>query len=146
MKNVRFLYQWPVAFLFLINIYSGCKKDAGEGGTSTIEGRVLIYRYDLSLSRIVDTVPASREDIFIIYGAVNSTYDDDFNCSYDGSYRFSGLQKGDYRLFSYSEDTTGLFDQTLDPTRPRFPVFADVSVTGNKSTVQAPDIIIFEER
>ncbi|MFM7216397.1 MAG: hypothetical protein ACKO1U_00105 [Bacteroidota bacterium] len=123
-----------------------CKKDAGEGGTSEIKGRVLVYRYDASLSAIVDTLPAAREDVYIIYGAGGSTYDDDFKVSYDGSYRFTGLQKGEYRLFAYSKDTTGLFSQTIDPTIPKSPVFTTVTISGNKSVITAPDIIIFDER
>jgi hypothetical protein len=123
-----------------------CQKDAGEGGTSAIMGKVLIYRYDPSLMSIVDTIVGSEEDVYIIYGADHSTYDDDFKCSFDGSYEFWQLRKGDYRLFAYSDDTTGLSEQLIDPNRPKMPVFVRASISSNKSEVTAPDIIIFDKR
>jgi hypothetical protein len=128
--------------------FSSCEKDAGEGGTSTIVGRVLVYRYDINQTAVVDTVLGSREDVYIIYGGDDSVYDDDFEASYDGSYRFSNLRKGKYTLFAYSKDTTGLY-QSFFPNGQsslRIPVKVNVEITDNKSEVQAPDIIIFDER
>lgn len=127
-------------------VITSCQKDAGEGGTSAITGKVLVYRYDPSLMTIVDTIAGTEEDVYIIYGADHSTYDDDFKCSFDGSYEFSQLRKGDYRLFAYSDDTTGLSEQMIDPNRPKIPVFVRASITSNKSEVTAPDIIIFDKR
>ena len=128
--------------------FSSCEKDAGEGGTSTIVGRVLVYRYDVNQTAIVDTVLGSREDVYIIYGGDNSTYDDDFETSYDGSFRFSNLRKGKYTLFAYSRDTTGLY-QSFFPNGQNsllIPIRVNVEITNNKSEVQASDIIIFDER
>lgn len=132
--------------MVLVALLSSCKKDAGEGGTSSIVGRVWIYRYDLSLMQVVDTVIGSREDVYIIYGADHATYDDDFQTSFDGTYEFSNLRKGNYQLFAYSEDTTGLYDQSIPSNLPKKAVFKSVEITDNKSDFTAPDIIIFKER
>lgn len=138
-------------FFLLLTItvsLSACEKDAGEGGTSDIVGRVIVYRYDVNQTAVVDTVAGSREDVYIIYGGNQATYDDDFETSYDGSYRFSNLRKGKYTLFAYSRDTTGLY-QSFFPNGQNqllIPVKVEVEIKDNKSEVLAPDIIIFDER
>ncbi|MFM2207862.1 MAG: hypothetical protein RL213_1837 [Bacteroidota bacterium] len=135
-----------LAFMAVLSALTSCEKDAGSGGTSTVRGRVVVYRYDPSLMAIVDTVEAAEEDVYIIYGGGYGTYDDDFKCSYDGTYEFTELRKGDYRIFAYSDDTTGLSEQMIDPNRPKRPVFVDVNVGNNKSDVSAADIVIFDKR
>lgn len=140
-------YFFPLLILMGAS-FAACEKDAGEGGTSDIVGRVIIYRYDVNQTAVVDTVVGSREDVYIIYGANQATYDDDFETSYDGSYRFSNLRKGKYTLFAYSRDTTGLY-QSFFPNGQNgllIPVKVEVEITDNKSEVMAPDIIIFDER
>ena len=41
--------------------------------------------------------------MFIIYGNDNNTYDDDFKTSFDGSFEFNFLNKGNYQIFTFSE-------------------------------------------
>lgn len=152
---MRFLSQ-PFTHMFLrificigllsagFSLYS-CEKEPGEGGTSSISGRVLVYEYDPSLMTVVDTVEGVDEDVFIIYGGDHSTYDDDYTTSYDGTYRFSGLRKGTYKLFCYSKDPAGLKDQTIE-ILPKVPIFVTVTIDENRSEVTAPDIIIYSKR
>ncbi|MCX6274419.1 MAG: hypothetical protein NTV09_04345, partial [Bacteroidetes bacterium] len=87
---------------------SSCKKDEGEGGTSTISGKVILEKWDNSFSLLVNSYPARNQDVYILYGDDNTTYDNDYKTSYDGSYEFNYLQKGTYKLYVYTEDTTGL--------------------------------------
>jgi hypothetical protein len=137
-----------ILVILISSSFLACEKDAGEGGTSTIVGNVFVYRYDVNQTSIVDTVVGAREDVYIIYGPYGGTYDDDFEASYDGSYRFSNLRKGKYTLFAYSRDTTGLH-QSFFPNGQnslRIPVKVTIEITDNKSEVRAPDIIIFDER
>jgi hypothetical protein len=123
-----------------------CKKDAGEGGTSTIRGKVIIYDHDAAFQNPAPTFiyPGSDEDVFIIYGADNNTYDDDYKTTYDGFYEFRYLQKGKYKMFAYSVDSTGASNGTMNPDHPKIPVFVEVEITSNGSTVTAPDIIILD--
>jgi hypothetical protein len=125
---------------------NGCKKDAGEGGTSTVKGKVIIYKYDAAFLALEDTFAAVDDDVFIIYGADGNLYDDKYSTTFDGTYEFKYLQKGDYRLFAYSTDTTGASNGTLDLNRPKIPVFIDVKVSEKGSTVTAPDIILIKNK
>ena len=47
--------------------------------------------------------PAPDQDVYLIYGSENTFYDDDVKTSYDGSFEFRYLQKGDYQIFAYSD-------------------------------------------
>jgi hypothetical protein len=49
---------------------------------------------------------AADEDVFLIYGDEDAFYDDDLKTSYDGSYVFNYLQKGNYTLFIYEDCNT----------------------------------------
>ncbi len=131
-------------FVLMLAMLAGCKKDEGKGGTSTIKGKVIVHDYDafFQSSAPLDIYPAIDENTYIIYGADGSTYDDDFKTSYDGSYEFKYLQKGKYRLFAYSKDSTGAASGF--PSLNDVPVFVDVEITSNGSTVTAPDIIILD--
>jgi hypothetical protein len=103
-----------------------CEKGPGEGGTSTIRGKIMTY--DLLHNDVVnrlDTVDNDGDgdktdgyytadyDVFIIYGSLESLHDDIYKTSYDGSFHFQYLREGIYTIFIYSEcekDTTGLAD------------------------------------
>jgi hypothetical protein len=142
MKQGIFL-KYAIFLGILISLFA-CKKEEGEGGTSTIKGKIIVYDFDAGFTAIADTYPAVDEDIFIIYGEDHSSYDDDFKTSYDGSYEFKHLQKGKYKLFAYSKDSTGAYNGTLNSARPDVAKFAEVEVTSNGSTFDAPDIIILK--
>jgi len=139
-SSVRYVSVFVLVFVLI----TGCKKDEGPGGTSTIKGKIIVYDFDAAFQSALplDTFPSMDQDIYIIYGADGTTYDDDFKTSYDGSYEFKYLQKGKYRLFAYSKDSTGAksgFPSLLD-----MPVFVDVEITSNGSTVTASDMIILD--
>ena len=78
-----------------------------------------------------------------MYGDDNTTYDNDYKTSYDGSYEFKYLQKGTYKLYVYTEDTAGLAaNGTVDFNLPKVPVFATVEITKNGQTVTVPEFTI----
>ena len=130
----------------LVASLAACKKDAGQGGTSTIKGKVLVYKYDNAFLAVEDTFPMVDNDVYIIYGSDHNTYDDNYKASFDGSYEFKFLQKGKYKLFAYSTDSTGAASGTIDLSRPKIPVFINVEITKNGSTVIGPDIIIIKNK
>ncbi len=137
------------SFLILISLLflASCKKEAGEGGTSTIKGKVVIYNFDNIFQEVLDTFPGADEDVFIIYGEDNATYNDDFKTSYDGTFEFKYLQKGKYTLFAYTKDTTGAWNGTINSQyRPKIPVFREVEITAKNQTVIVPDIIILASK
>ena len=73
----------------------------GPGGSVTIKG-VVIERNHVGTS--IFEYPAADQDVYIIYGSENSFYDDDISTSYDGSFEFRYLQKGDYQIFAVYHD------------------------------------------
>lgn len=146
MINATLFRKWtlPVLFSFAAIGYS-CDKDAGEGGTSSITGRVLVHDFDAGWTAVQDTYPAPKEDVYIIYGDDNSVFDDDRETSYDGTFEFKNLRKGTYKIFAYSKDTTGAWNGTVNTQfRPDVPVMVTVEITSNKSEVVAPNIIILD--
>jgi hypothetical protein len=132
--------------LFTLIILAGCKKDAGEGGTATITGKVIVHDFDQAFQQAAPTsiYPKADEKVYIIYGENHNTYDDDYNTSYDGSYEFKHLQKGNYRIFAYSKDTTGVKMNGGYISKPKVPVIINVEIKSSGETVTAPDIIILD--
>ena len=142
--NINSLIPKLVLLVFTVLVLGSCKKDAGEGGTSTITGKVIVYDFHPGFNSAQDTFPARDEDVYIIYGADHATYDNDYKTSHDGSYEFKYLQKGQYKLFAYSKDSTGAYNGTVNGASPKVPVFVNVEITDKNQTVVAPDIIILK--
>lgn len=137
-KNNYFIHSLITLVLFAM--ISSCKKDAGEGGTSTITGKITNYNYsDRTFLIPDDTFPAVDRDVFIIYGSDGSIAGNDVKTSFDGSYEFKYLQKGKYRIYAYSEDST---ENISGGWRPNVPVFQEVEITSKNQTVVVPEIII----
>ena len=68
-----------------------------EGGTSAIEGKILVLEgfYNV-FTQSFDTTALyyfENEDVYIIYGSSSSIYNDSFETSWDGTYRFDYLRK-----------------------------------------------------
>jgi len=143
MKKSSSLLSFTLIFSLLLAAYS-CKKEAGEGGTSTITGKVTVYNYDNNnFNCCPDTFPAVDHDVFVIYGSDGNIYDDDVKTSFDGTFEFKYLQKGKYKIFAYSEDSTGASNGTAGTTyRPDVPLFVEVEVTAKNQTIVAEEIII----
>ena len=80
----------------------GCEKPEGEGGTSTIQGRVFARDYNSS-GVFQGEFYSPDEDVYIIYGEDDNYYDDSYKTSFDGSFRFQYLRPGTYRIFVYSD-------------------------------------------
>lgn len=85
----------------LLMVFFSCRKVEGPGGSVTIKG-VVIERNHVGTS--IFEYPAADQDVYIIYGSENSFYDDDVSTSYDGSFEFRYLQKGDYQIFAYQDN------------------------------------------
>lgn len=121
--------------ILLISFLISCNKEPGKGGTSSITGKLHVY----DINGIGDTINeyyAMDEDVFIIYGDKDQTYDDKFACSFDGSYRFDYLTAGTYTLFAYSRCDTCSDGTTV--------VTKSVQIQDKKSVVTVPDIHILK--
>lgn len=83
----------------------GCARPEGEGGTSAIYGRVYAFDYNGS-GDLVGEYYAPDENVYIVYGDEDNYYDDSYETSFDGSFRFQYLTKGTYKIFVYSDCDT----------------------------------------
>jgi hypothetical protein len=126
-------------------IFSSCKKEEGEGGTSTITGKVIVHNFDPGYQNPAptDIYPAADQKVFIIYGEGNTRHNDDYDTSFDGTFEFKYLQKGTYKLFVYSKDSTGAKTTGQTPNIDKA-IFLDVEINENGSTITTPDIIILD--
>ena len=129
----------------MLIVLQGCKKEEGIGGTSTISGKIIVHDFDAGFQEASprEIYPAKNEKSFIIYGEDGTTYNDDFNTSYDGTYEFKYLQKGKYRIFAYSKDSTGA-KTTGIISGQKIPVIVSIEIKSNGSNVVAPDIILLD--
>lgn len=124
----------PVIFLVLLTpaFLGGCENGAGEGGTSSIKGKIYIRNYNGS-GDLVSEYYAPEERVYIIYGDADF-YGNDTRTSYDGTYEFHYLRKGTYTVFAYSDcDTCASGTEAVKLT---------AEVTKNHSTVELPDLIL----
>ena len=122
-----------VILMLLSVIFYSCNKIEGEGGTSSITGKLIVNDIN-SFGTVQATYAGADEDVFIVYGKDNTTYNDKVSTSYDGTYRFDYLTPGTYKLFSYSKCDTcdsGVIE-----------VMVEAVITDKKQVVNATDIVI----
>ena len=134
MKKIFFMCV--VSFFFF-----SCEKEAGEGGTSVVEGQVWeLFTFQNPTTGDWDTTFYRLDpgkDVYIIYSDdQNQVYDDKFETDYNGKYRFEFLRKGDYTVYTYADSTD------VNMVEYDFPIFKKISITSNNSTVLVDDFII----
>ena len=128
-----------ITILSLLVLVAACDKPSGEGGTSAIEGKILVLEgfYNV-FTQSFDTTAlyySENEDVYIIYGSDSSSiYNDSFETSWDGTYRFDYLRKGNYVLYVYS-------DCDSCPSGKE-PVFWEVTIEKNNQIYQISDQVI----
>jgi len=118
-------------------ILFSCAKEAGEGGNSTIYGKLIAYNYNAEFTNLKGIFPASDEDVYIIYGNDRS-YSQRVRSNYEGVYEFKYLRQGDYTVYVYSKDSTLTLPSGL------YAEIRKVKITKNRETVQVEDIKIFK--
>ena len=133
-----------ITILVFALVFSSCKKEAGEGGTSVIEGKVYkIYTFQ-NISGQIDTLYYQLDagkDIFIIYSDdENAIYDDKFETDYNGRYRFEFLRNGDYTLYTYTDSTVEI-SSTIN-IKYEYPVFKHIKISANNSENLVDDFVI----
>lgn len=114
----------------LLSTFSSCNKDAGEGGNAIIEGTVMQIIHTDDCAMTVDTIPAAKTDVFIVYGN-DEIYGDDMETNPNGQYRFKYLKSGKYTVFAYS----------VLPSGEKVAVSTTVEVKPGQ-TVKAPTLYI----
>jgi hypothetical protein len=123
--------------LLLAFVYQSCEKDPGEGGNSSISGKIYVREYNKTFTTLNAEYYAPDEDIYIIYGD-GTVPDDDMKTGPDGEFTFKYLRPGKYRLYAYSADSAGTSGSGT------IPIYVEVEITKNKQTVEAGTIIILK--
>ncbi len=129
-----------LAFL-LLSFFIACDKEAGEGGTSSIEGQVWeLFTYQDPFTGSWDTTfyrLDSGKDVYIIYSDdEGEIYDDKFETDYNGRYRFEFLRKGDYTIYVYADSTD------INMVNYDYPIFKHITIDEDNSIVLVEDFII----
>jgi hypothetical protein len=132
MKSQQTIFILMAAFLF---VFASCKKEPGQGGLSSISGKVFVKNYNSTFTILNEEFYGNDIYVYIIYGD-DKDYSDRIRTSYDGTYEFKFLRKGTYHVYTYSKDSTL---QTINPVG----VVQDVEITKNKENVVLPDLVIF---
>lgn len=126
------------AFLIILlsSFLLSCSKEAGDGGNSTIYGKIIAHNYNAEFTNLKGIYPAADEDVYIIYGN-DYSYSERVRTSYEGVYEFKYLRKGDYTIYAYSKDST------LTLPSEMYAVIRKVKIDDNQQTVQVEDMKIF---
>ena len=128
-------------FASILTIVS-CKKEAGEGGNSSIRGKVnLELRYVLeNWKNIYGTFPAIDEDVYIVYGNHVSP-DDRVQTNYNGEFEFLYLRPGKYKIYVVSKDT-------IAPSSwegGKMTVLREAEITDDKQKITLEEMTIYDE-
>lgn len=94
-----------LAITVVILLISSCKKEAGEGGNSSIRGKVWVENYNSTFTSINDEYVGADEYVYIIYGS-DISYGDRTKTNPEGAFEFKYLREGNYTVYVYSKDKT----------------------------------------
>lgn len=110
---MKLLYTLVLAIAASLGLNS-CKKYEGEGGKSSITGKIMIDQKLYVNGVLSQTVnfEGAKEDVYLVYGEDDLIYDDKVEANYDGTFTFKYLQPGTYTVFAYSE----VFHTGANPT------------------------------
>lgn len=124
-------------------LFNSCKKEAGKGGSSSIKGNIYAKYYNKNFSILADSAFAPDIDVYIIYGNEYS-YGDRIRTSFDGVYEFKYLEKGSYKIYAYTRDSSGTYNNHVNQYAHDFAIIKEVEITKNKQTIEVPQINILQ--
>ena len=96
----RIIKLYSLIFIVFLSFQS-CSIEEGEGGTSSISGKVFVQDFD-STGFLEDEYYPGEWSVYIIYGD-DEIYSDRMDTHYDGTYKFTSLYPGNYSIFTYSK-------------------------------------------
>ncbi len=126
--------------LILAFTISACKKEAGEGGTSSITGKVnIVYRAILTNPTPADTSDAFDTEVYINYGDQIGP-NDRIRTNYKGEFEFPNLRPGKYTIYVYSRDTVPV--TIIQPEN--MVVKHEITIDKRKQKVAVPEMYIYD--
>lgn len=116
-------------------VISSCKKEPGEGGFASIEGKLYVKNYDEFFQIKLSEHYLPGENVYIIYG--NGTeVGNSVKTSYDGSFKFPYLQKGNYKVFVVGKDSS------VANRGNELSLIKEITITEKKQKIDLGDLII----
>ena len=80
----------------------GCEKSEGEGGNSSISGKVNLEFWNNTFTVMQYEAAAAEYDVYIVYGD-DFSFSDKTTTDFEGDYEFKYLRPGDYSVYVYSK-------------------------------------------
>jgi hypothetical protein len=131
---INFFKKPMILVILSIGLFS-CEKESGEGGKSSVYGKVYVKDYNAEFTVLKEEYYGPNIWVYIIYGD-NKDYSDRIRTNYEGTYEFKYLRPGSYTIYTYSKDSTL---QTLAEVA----VIQQVDIPKKKQEIELPDLIIF---
>ncbi|MCF8346707.1 MAG: hypothetical protein K9G38_05805 [Bacteroidales bacterium] len=103
---------------------TGCEQPEGYGGNASISGKIITEFYNDDYSALIRTAPAMDEQVFLLFGD-NENVADKVESSANGSFNFSFLNPGKYKIYYESEDSTKLDGSDI-------PVMIDIELSSGE--------------
>jgi len=119
-------------FLLLAVVFVACSKDEGYGGLASISGKVYALDYNTG-GDLVDEDYLGGVKVYISKHNDTSFYDD-IDTTYDGSFKFDFLHEGTYDIWVFGDCDSCTWDQNY--------VIKTVEVGSKKANVVLEDIVI----
>lgn len=91
-------FWWYVVIGFSI-VLAACSKEPGEGGDASISGEIWVRHYNATFTTLIGEFPAEDQYVYIIYGD-HPGFDARVKTSYDGTFEFPYLNKGQYEIIN----------------------------------------------
>jgi hypothetical protein len=128
--------------ILTVFIFASCKKEAGDGGNSSIQGKISReIRVVLdNPATAIGTFPAADEDVYIIYGDHVSP-DDRVQTNYNGEYEFLYLRPGKYTVYAFSADTNSV---AVPWDEDHMTVLQELEITDGEQTIVAADMTLYD--
>jgi hypothetical protein len=125
------LRKTTIGYLLFTTLLAACQKDAGPGGLATVKGKV--YGRDITTGGNLKAEGYLPDWRVYISVSGDPGYFEDMKTSYDGSYEFKFLRKGNYDVWAFSDCDTCLIKTQLVMKK-------GIKVSDKKETVTVPDI------
>lgn len=136
------LYITTGGIVLLSLLLSSCRKEAGEGGNSSIFGKV---NKDIRVvltnpATTQSTVLAADQDVYIVYGDHTSP-DDRIQTNYEGEFEFRNLRPGKYTLYTFSKDTNAV---SVPWDEDHMPIRLEMEISDKKQELDAGTLTIYD--
>jgi len=126
-----------ILFVLVCLSFFSCKKQPGEGGFASIEGKLYVKNYDASFTLLTSEYYLPGETVYIIYGE-GTEIGNTVKTSYDGSFKFNYLRKGKYQIYVLGKDSSQPY---LSIPKQEL---MEVTITKRKEKIVLNDLVIIK--